>query len=208
MATRGLEVPNRVIVAAAGQHNQSAINYHFGSRARLIAAIRARHETPITQHRRHLIARLPGPEQPTTRQLVEAHIQPFTAEMLRCAPSHWARFSEILLLGQPLRLTRETRLPVPAGPGEPAGSGQPVRPVLAQLLDLIAAHLTQLPAHEAADRVGLTIRFLVSSLARWEHDSQAGIDSAGQLAPFTLTLTDLAVTMLEAPTSATSPTVP
>src|SRR6202167_2997502 len=104
-ATRGLEVPNREIVAAAGQHNQSAITYHFASREGLIDAVCERHATPIAQHRQPLIARLPGPEDRTTRQLVEAHIQPLTAEMLRCAPSYWARLSEMLLMGQPLRFS-------------------------------------------------------------------------------------------------------
>src|ERR1700749_4497988 len=89
-ATRGLKVPNREIVAAAGQHNRSAITYHFASRAGLIDAVRERHETPVIQHRQHLISRLPGPEDRTTRQLVEAYIQPLAAEMLRCAPSFWA----------------------------------------------------------------------------------------------------------------------
>src|SRR5271163_2837641 len=96
-ATRGLEVPNREIVATAGQHNQSAITYHFASRAGLIDAVCEQHETPIAQHRQHLIARLPGPRDRTTRQLVEAHIQPLAAEMLRCAPSYWARLTEMLL---------------------------------------------------------------------------------------------------------------
>src|ERR1700722_18599040 len=75
-ATRGLGVPNREIVAAAGQHNQSAVTYHFGSRGGLIDAVRGRHETPVDQHRAHLVPRLPEPGQRTTRQLVEAHIQP------------------------------------------------------------------------------------------------------------------------------------
>ena len=101
-------MPNREIVAAAGQHNQSAITYHFASRAGLIDAVCERHETPIAQHRQHLIARLPGPEDRTTRQLVEAHIQPLAAEMLRCAPSYWARLSELLLADQPLRFGRGT----------------------------------------------------------------------------------------------------
>ncbi len=106
-ATRGLEVPNREIVAAAGQYNRSAITYHFASRAGLIDAVREQHEIPIAQHRQHLIARLPGPGDRTTRQLVEAHLQPLTAEMLRCAPSYWARLSELLLADQPLRFSRD-----------------------------------------------------------------------------------------------------
>jgi TetR/AcrR family transcriptional regulator, regulator of cefoperazone and chloramphenicol sensitivity len=179
-ASRGLEVPNREIVAAAGQHNRSAITYHFASRAGLIDAVCQRHETAVAQHRQHLIARLPGPAQRTTRQLVEAHVQPLAAEMLRSSPSHWARLSELLA-------------DQPAGPGQDA--------VLSELLELMVAHLSHLPEPEAAGRVTLTVRFLNSGLARWERDSAAGTDSAAPLAPFTLTLTDLAVAMLDAPSS-------
>jgi AcrR family transcriptional regulator len=195
LATRGPEVPDRVIVAAAGQHNRSAVNYHFGSRAGLVDAIRERHETPIAQHRHHLIARLPGPEERTTRQLAEAHIRPLTAEMLRCAPSYWARFTEMLLLDQPLRCTRDIEGPAPAEPDAPA------RPALSDLLDLIAAHLTHLAEPEAAGRVALTTRFLISSLSGWERDSQAEPDLVAPLTAFSLILTDLAVAMLDAPGS-------
>jgi AcrR family transcriptional regulator len=194
-ASRGLGVPNREIVAAAGQHNQSAITYHFASRAGLIGAVCERHETPIAQHRRYLIARLPGPEDRTTRQLVEAHVQPLAAEMLHCAPSYWARLSELLLAGRPLRFSRDA---------EPAAHSRPQRradAVRSELLELMVAHLSHLPEPEAADRVALTVRFLDSGLARWEHDSQAGVDGVAPLAPFTLILTDLGVAMLDAPSS-------
>jgi AcrR family transcriptional regulator len=194
-ATRGLEVPNREIVAAAGQHNRSAITYHFASRAGLIDSVRERHETPIAQHRQHLITRLPGPGDRTTRQLVEAHIQPLAAEMLRCAPSYWARLSELLLADQPLRFGRDTR---------PSGHPQPRRqadPVLTGLLDLMVAHLSHLPEPEAADRVALTVRFLNSGLARWEHDNQGDAHPVAPLTSFTLILSDLAVAMLDAPSS-------
>ena len=192
LATRGLGVADRGIVAAAGQHNRSAVNYHFGSRAGLIDAIRERHETPIAEHRHHLISRLPGPEERTTRQLVDAHIQPLTAEMLRFAPSYWARFSEVLLLDQPLRFTRGIEPPAPGAPG---------RPALSDLFDMLVAHLTHLPEPEAAGRVALTIRFVISSLSRWERDSQAGVDLVAPLTAFSLILTDLAVAMLDAPGS-------
>jgi AcrR family transcriptional regulator len=180
-ATRGLGVPHREIVAAAGQHNQSAVTYHFGSRAALIDAVRERHETPVAEHRRHLIARLPGPGERTTRQLVDAYVQPLAAEMLRCTPSHWARLNEMLPADQP-----------------------------AELLDLLVAHLSHLPHPEAAGRVALTVRFLSSGLARWESDSEAGADGADGLVPlalFTLILTDLAVAMLSAPSSVPLPRI-
>jgi AcrR family transcriptional regulator len=194
-ATRGLGVPNREIVVAAGLHNQSAVTYHFGSRAGLVAAVRKRHETPIAEHRRHLISRLPGPEDRTTRQLVDAHVQPLAAEMLRCAPSYWARLSEMLLLDQPLWSTCDV------GPRAHARSQQPADTVPSELLELMVAHLSTLPDLEAADRVALTIRFLNSGLARWEGESQAGIDSVAPLASFTLILADLAVAMLDTPSS-------
>jgi AcrR family transcriptional regulator len=188
-ATRGLGVPNREIVTAAGQHNRSAITYHFASRAGLFDVVRERHETPIAQHRQHLIARLPGPGDRTTRQLVEAYVQPVMAEMLRCTPSYWARLSEMLLADEPLRFSGGI---VPsAGPrprADTAASG---------LLDLMVAHLSHLPEPEAVARVALTVRFLDSGLARWERDNQADGDGIEPLAPFALLLTDLAVAMLD-----------
>jgi AcrR family transcriptional regulator len=191
-ATRGIEVPNREIVAAAGQHNQSAITYHFASRAGLIDAIRERHETPVAQHRQHLIARLPGPGERTTRQLLEAHVQPLAAEMLRCAPSYWARLGEMLLADQPPRFSRGA---------EPSAHPRRADTVLSELLELMVGHLGHLPEPEAAGRVALTVRFLNSGLARWERDSQVGVEGVAPLAPFALILTDLAVAMLDAPSS-------
>jgi hypothetical protein len=72
--------------------------------------------------------------------------------------------------------------------------------VLSELLELMVAHLSHLPEEEAAGRVALAVRFLNSGLARWERDSEAGA-SVAPLAPFTLTLTDLAVAMLDTPSS-------
>lgn len=195
-ATRGLEVPNREIVVAAGQRNRSAITYHFASRAELIDAVCERHEIPIAQHRQHLMARLPEAEARTTLQLVEAYIQPLATEMLRCAPSYWARLSEMLSVDHPLR---------PSGGIEPLAhpaSQQRVDTVLPELFELMVAHVSDLPEPEAIDRVALTIRFLDSGLARWERGSQAGIEGVAPLVPFTLTLTDLAVAMLDVPSSA------
>jgi AcrR family transcriptional regulator len=196
-AARGLAVPNREIVLAAGLHNQSAITYHFGSRAGLIDAVCEQHETRIARHRQHLISRLPGPDHRTTRQLVDAHLQPLVAEMLRCAPSHWARLSEKLLLEQPLSFTRNIE------PSPHARLPQFVDTVLAKLLELTVAQLGHLPQPEAIGRVALIVRFLMSGLASWERDSQADVDCVAPLASFTLILTDLAVAMLEAPSSVT-----
>ncbi len=65
----------------------------------------------------------------------------------------------------------------------------------------MVAHLSHLPEPEAADRVALTVRFLSSGLARWERDNQDDVHSVAPLTSFTLILSDLAVAMLDAPTS-------
>jgi hypothetical protein len=101
----------------------------------------------------------------------------------------------MLLLDRPLRFTGDAGDPAGTGPGDPAD------PVLCELFGLTAAHLAYLPEQEAADRAALTARFLVSSLARWERDVQAGTEATTPLASFALALTDLAVRMLDAPSS-------
>lgn len=54
---RGLdEVSSRAIVRAAGQKNQSALQYHFGGRAALIAAILSRRLQQVEARRRALVA--------------------------------------------------------------------------------------------------------------------------------------------------------
>jgi hypothetical protein len=65
----------------------------------------------------------------------------------------------------------------------------------------MVAHLSHLPEPEAADRVELTVRFLNSGLARWERDDQEDAHRVAPLTSFTLILSDLAVAMLDAPSS-------
>jgi hypothetical protein len=115
--------------------------------------------------------------------------------MLRCDPSYWARLSEMLVVDQPLRPSLVIE------PYARSRSPQRADTVLSELLEIMVAHLRHLPEAEAVGRVALTVRFLNSGLARWERDSQSGADGVAPLAPFTLTLTDLAVAMLEAPSA-------
>jgi hypothetical protein len=107
------------------------------------------------------------------------------------------------------RFQRFTRGSTPAARPRPQ---QGAAPLSSGLPELMVAHLTHLPEPEAVDRVALTIRFLNNGLACWERDSQAGAGGITPLAPFTLVLTDLAVAMLDAPSSVPpqppSPVVP
>lgn len=194
-ATRGFDVPNRDIIAAAGHRNKSAISYHFGSRVKLFEAVWYLHSAPVNLHRAELMAQLPPPQERTSEQLVDAHIQPFVAEMLSYTPSYWARFNEQQLLGMPLRFTRRLDSDL-----QQRDDGPPLQ-VLADLFGLIEAHLTQLSAADAADRVALTFRFVISSFARWERDCEAGIDGVAPLPHFAASISDLAVLLLDAPSS-------
>ena len=115
--------------------------------------------------------------------------------MLRCAPSYWARLTEMMLVDEPLRFSRGIEPSVRPRPHQRDDT------VLSELLELMVAHLSHLPESEAVDRVALTVRFLTSGLAGWERDAEAGGDGVAPLAPFTLILTDLAVAMLDAPAS-------
>lgn len=194
-ATQGFGVPNREIIAAAGHRNKSAISYHFGSRLKLVEAIWYLHSAPVNLHRAELIARLPPSTLRATSQLVDAHIQPFVAELLSYTPSYWARFNEQQMLGMPLRFTHQLARDLQA-----RDDGPPLQ-ILTDLFGQLEAHLTQLPAEEAADRVALTFRFVISSFARWEHDAEAATDQLPPLPRFALTITDLAVAMLDAPST-------
>ena len=97
-ATRGLEVPNREIVATAGQHNQSAITYHFASRAGLIDAVCEQHEKPIALHRQHRVVALVRPGVPgglnaaaEPQRLVDQHHLGQPGPVRRGAAEHLGR---------------------------------------------------------------------------------------------------------------------
>lgn len=65
------------ILEAAGQRNNSAIQYHFGDRMGLIEALTARRVEQMAVHRDQLVDALPA--EPTVRQLVEVIVAPLAA---------------------------------------------------------------------------------------------------------------------------------
>ena len=105
-AERGLhEVSNRQISEAAGQGNNTAVGYHFGTKTDLIRAILQKHSVQIEQRRAELIAEA-GDSQ-DLRVWVSCLVRPSTDYMATLGiPSWLARFNAQLMndpvLRQPL----------------------------------------------------------------------------------------------------------
>ena len=77
-ATDGVfAVTNRQITEAAGQKNESALNYHFGTRNDLIITLLRRRSKELDAIRAELLAHLG--DRPTTRELVQLLVEVYAS---------------------------------------------------------------------------------------------------------------------------------
>ncbi len=89
-------VSNRQISEAAGQGNNTAVGYHFGTKADLIRAIVRRHNEAVERQCQQMVARL-GPE-PVLRDWVECLVYPLARHLTELGEPGWyARFSAQLM---------------------------------------------------------------------------------------------------------------
>ena len=102
-AERGVhEVSNRQISEAAGQGNNTAVGYHFGTKTDLVRAIVRKHAEPVEARRRELLAEL-GAE-PDVRDWVTVLVRSATDHMGSLGTPCWlARFSAQLMNDPALR---------------------------------------------------------------------------------------------------------
>ncbi|WP_257458789.1 TetR family transcriptional regulator [Archangium lipolyticum] len=91
-AEHGVEaVSNRQISEAAGQSNNFAVGYHFGSREELILAIVRRHSESMDRRRTEMLAKITG--SPDLRDWVSCFVRPTTEHLASLGtPSWYARF--------------------------------------------------------------------------------------------------------------------
>ncbi|MEU4196255.1 TetR family transcriptional regulator [Kribbella sp. NPDC026611] len=103
-AERGVhEVSNRQISEAAGQGNNTAVGYHFGTKADLIRAIVQKHAEPIEARRRELLAEIG--DTPDLRDFVTVLVRSSTDHMAGLGTPSWlARFSAQLMNDPALRM--------------------------------------------------------------------------------------------------------
>ena len=95
IAEHGPEVPLRDIAAAAGQRNNSAVQYHFGSRDGLIDAVAEHRIADLEQHRLELLTESEAAgEEHDVRALVSALVVPMLTIPYEHGATHYARFLE------------------------------------------------------------------------------------------------------------------
>lgn len=96
-------VSNRQVSEAAGQGNNTAVNYHFGTKTDLILAIAARHGRQIERHRTELIKEFEGST--NVRDWVTCLVRPSTSHLAALGvPSWYARFNAQILTDPNLRV--------------------------------------------------------------------------------------------------------
>ena len=84
-------VSNRQVSEAAGQGNNAAVGYHFGTKADLVRAIARRHLGPIEEIRQRMVAEIG--DQPDVRDWVGCLVRPVTEHLAAVgSPTWFARF--------------------------------------------------------------------------------------------------------------------
>ncbi|CAM2780460.1 TetR family transcriptional regulator [Mycobacterium intermedium] len=85
-------VSNRQVSEAAGQGNNAAVGYHFGTKADLVRAIEHKHRGPIDQLREQMVAALPASA--GMRDWVACLVRPLTDHLEELGnPTWYARFA-------------------------------------------------------------------------------------------------------------------
>lgn len=187
-AERGIgEVSLREIGAAAGQRNNGAAQYHFGTKQGLVEAIVAWRMAPLNERRLELLAALDRAGRGDDRRaLVEALLAPFVESLARPG-TYWARF-----LAQAVSAS---------GLGFPAALARPEMRGLAEVVQRLARSLAALPAALRDERMALVGTLVVNAVASWERRVGEGSSGDVPLPLLAANLVDAAVGLLDAPAS-------
>ena len=88
-----IAVSNRQVSEAAGQGNNAAVGYHFGTKADLVRAIEQKHRGPVDQLREQMVADLKG-QAADMRGWVACLVRPLTDHLEALGnPTWYARFA-------------------------------------------------------------------------------------------------------------------
>lgn len=191
MAERGQGVPLRDIAAAAGQRNNSAIQYHFGSRDGLIEAVVELRLGTLEVRRLELLAEQAGSNAPVgVHELLEALVIPMFELSQRHGINHYARFLEQI----------HTH-PAVTDAGNLESAGRTSVRVIMQRLD---AELPQLSPRLRVRRLRALTTALFALLADHERAVETGRVDAGDVSAWS-EIIDMLAGALTAPVVARAP---
>lgn len=140
----------RDIVAAAGQANDSAVSYHFGSRAGLLEAILDEHIERMETSRRTAMAAI-DERSADLRMVVDALVRPTADELKTQDGRHFLRII--------VQLTDDTGVRSRKVPPPLRGT------TLARQLSLVEQAISHLPGAVRRERLSAAVLLLTSSLA-------------------------------------------
>jgi AcrR family transcriptional regulator len=152
-------VSNRQVSEAAGQGNNAAVGYHFGTKADLVRAIESRHRVPVEQLREQMVAR--AQESADLREWVACLVCPLTEHLAELGnPTWYARFAAQAM-------------------ADPAYHKIVVRDALAsrslvQVIEGINRCLPDLPGAVHAERNIMARNLLMHTCAEWERALSEG----------------------------------
>jgi AcrR family transcriptional regulator len=195
-ADRGVgAVSLREVGQAAGQRNNSAAQYHFGSRDGLLRAVFEHRMVPINAARRaaldQLAAEPPATPEAERRALVDALVTPLADAVAAAEPSHYTRFLAQVMASELVASPTDRAVDHTAA----------YREVHLRLV----ASLDHLPPEVAHLRVANGVLLLVNALAASEQARSLGRPHTDP-SVLRADLVDSIVGLLEAPTSAATST--
>lgn len=184
IAEHGADVPLRDIAMAADQRNNSAVQYHFGSRDGLISAVVERRMATLEARRMEMLAE----HESTGAELdLRALVEMLAAPLLegQRAATHYCRFLEAVrnhpVVSNRMQLARQDRAAV--------------RIITARL----DRALGEFPAALRRRRLEALITAMFALLADHERTPRAGRDDAGDEHPAAEDIIDMLVGLLTAP---------
>jgi AcrR family transcriptional regulator len=146
-------VSNRQVSEAAGQGNNTAVGYHFGTKVDLVRAIARRHAEPIERIRVQMVAEIDGSTD--VRDWVSCMVRPATQHLAALgSPTWFARFGAQVMTDPALReIMVEESLTSPS---------------LRKILDGLNRCLADLPAEVRAERNDMARQLLTHTMAERE----------------------------------------
>ncbi|MEU1980985.1 TetR/AcrR family transcriptional regulator [Nocardia sp. NPDC019395] len=146
IAEAGVRVPLRDIAIAAGQRNNSAVNYHFGTRHELIRAVVERRLGPMERERAEMLAALDDDARRDVEALLWILVKPLTS----VDSDYYARFLQAA---------------APYLPTDLDGTQGTVWP---QVLGLLARAIPTADPAAQRRRIGAVATAMFALLAEWE----------------------------------------